>query len=84
MTKNEEIEQKVELALSEIRPYLELDGGNVAFIRFEEDTGVVELELTGRCKDCPMSNMTLRAGIERLLLNRIPDIRRIEAVAAKK
>lgn len=74
------IELKVNKVLEKIRPYLAEDGGNVEFVRFEEPTGVVELRLLGSCRNCPMSIMTLRAGIERFLLSSIPEIRRVEAV----
>jgi Fe-S cluster biogenesis protein NfuA len=74
------IEEKVNQQLNVIRPYLQEDGGDVEFVRFEEETSVAELRLLGACKDCPLSAMTLRAGIERYLLSRIPEIKRIEAV----
>ncbi len=80
MTDIKDIEKEINRQLNVIRPYLKEDGGDVEFVRFEEETAVAELRLLGACKDCPLSVMTLRAGIERYLLSRIPEIKRIEAV----
>ncbi len=70
---------KVEEALNKIRPFLQADGGDVELVRVTED-GIVEVKLTGACIGCPMSQMTLRAGVERALLKEIPGIRRVEQV----
>jgi len=70
---------KVELALQKIRPFLQADGGDVELVRVTED-GIVEVRLTGACVGCPMSQMTLRAGVERALIKEIPGIRRVEQV----
>lgn len=75
-----ETEQAINKALSEIRPYLMEDGGDVELVRFEEETRIVEIRLLGNCKSCPMSGMTLRGGIERYILSNVPDIKRIEAI----
>lgn len=74
-----DIKQKVESALETIRPYLKADGGDVELINVSED-GVVEVKLTGACVGCPMSQMTLRAGVERAVIREVPGIRRVEAV----
>ncbi len=71
--------EKVEEALKKIRPFLQADGGDVELVRVTED-GIVEVKLTGACVGCPMSQMTLRAGVERALLKEIPGIRRVEQV----
>jgi Fe-S cluster biogenesis protein NfuA len=71
--------EKVEEALKKIRPFLQADGGDVELVRVTED-GIVEVKLTGACIGCPMSQMTLRAGVERALLKEIPGIRRVEQV----
>lgn len=70
---------EVERTLDRIRPFLQLDGGNVELVRLTED-GILEVRLTGSCVDCPMSRMTLRAGIERAVLFEHQEIRRIEQV----
>jgi Fe-S cluster biogenesis protein NfuA len=71
---------RVERSLEAVRPYLRMDGGDVKFLRFR-DNGTVELQWVGECLTCPMSAMTLRAGVERALMRDIPEIRRVEAVA---
>jgi Fe-S cluster biogenesis protein NfuA len=69
----------IEATLERLRPYLAADGGDVQLVRLLED-GIVEVRLTGSCQGCPMSLMTLRAGIERALMLEHPDVRRIEQV----
>lgn len=71
--------QDIEQSLQKVRPYLELDGGNVELVQITDD-GIVEVKLVGSCKDCPMSMMTLRAGIERALMLDHAGVRRIEQV----
>nr|WP_262899693.1 NifU family protein [Rhodocaloribacter litoris] len=73
--------QRIEEALDMLRPYLMADGGSVRLLDITEDY-VVELELLGACGTCPMSTMTLRAGIEQALKRTIPQITRVEAVNA--
>lgn len=73
------LNEKVEKALENIRPYLKADGGDVQLVNVT-DEGIVEVKLTGACASCPMSQMTLRAGVERALIREIPGIRRVEAV----
>lgn len=75
----EDLKTQVNEALQKIRPYLQSDGGDVQLVQVTED-GIVEVKLLGACKSCPMSQMTLRAGIERALIRNIPEIRRIEAI----
>lgn len=72
-----EITEKINTVLAKIRPYLQMDGGDVTLIKIDE-AGFVELKLHGACNTCPLKPMTLRAGIERALMNEIPEIRRIE------
>lgn len=69
----------IETSLTRIRPYLKVDGGDVELVRILEN-GIVEVRLTGSCVSCPMSIMTLRAGIERALMLDHPDVRRVEQV----
>ncbi|MGB2958017.1 MAG: NifU family protein [Bacteroidota bacterium] len=75
------IEKRIEKCLDNIRPYLRADGGDVLFKRFRQD-GVLELEWVGTCRTCPMSQLTLRAGVERALLHEIPEVKRVEAVSS--
>ena len=66
-------------SLEQVRPYLQRDGGDVEFVRLTDD-GIVEVRLTGSCVSCPMSLMTLRAGVERALMLAHAEIRRVEQV----
>jgi Fe-S cluster biogenesis protein NfuA len=73
------IKEEILKALESIRPFLQADNGDVELIEITEEK-IVKVRLTGDCKNCPMSTLTLRAGIERALMNKVPGIRRIEAV----
>lgn len=66
-------------ALDSVRPFLQADDGDVDLVDISPD-GIVTVKLKGACEICPMSVMTLRAGIERLLLRQVPGIRRVESV----
>lgn len=72
------MKEDVEKALGKIRPMLQRDGGDVELV--EVDQGVVKVRLTGACKGCPMSQMTLKNGIERLLKQEIPGLVSVESV----
>jgi len=71
--------ERVEEALNTIRPYLETDGGNVSVEEITPD-GIVKLKLLGSCGNCPMSIMTLKAGIEEAIKKAVPEITGVEAV----
>ncbi|MBE9512787.1 MAG: NifU family protein [Chloroflexi bacterium] len=71
--------EKVETALAQIRPALQADGGDVELVDVT-DEGVVKLKLKGACSGCPMSAMTLKHGIERLLKQHIPEVKEVVAV----
>ncbi|MEA2077528.1 MAG: NifU family protein [Candidatus Marinimicrobia bacterium] len=64
---------KVQEVLNKVRPSLQMDGGDCELVNVREDN-VVEVRLTGACNGCPMSTMTLKAGIERVLKNEIPEV----------
>jgi Fe-S cluster biogenesis protein NfuA len=70
-----EIENKIKEVLDRIRPYLENDGGNVTFNRYEN--GVVYVTLVGACSDCPLADDTLSEGIESALISEIPEVIRV-------
>ena len=70
---------QVEAALDTIRPYLEADGGNVSVEEITPDN-VVKLKLLGSCGSCPMSIMTLKAGIEQAIMRSVPEITAVEAL----
>jgi Fe-S cluster biogenesis protein NfuA len=71
--------QTIEASLERLRIFLEIDGGDVQLVRVTED-GIVEVRLLGSCVGCPMSSMTLRAGIERSLMIQHPEVHRVEQV----
>ncbi len=71
--------ERVETALDSIRPYLEADGGNVKLVEVT-DQMVVKLELLGNCGSCPMSAMTLKAGVEDAIKRAVPEITSVQAV----
>jgi Fe-S cluster biogenesis protein NfuA len=74
-----ELMKKVEDALQVIRPFLEADGGDVKMLEITEDK-VVVLELLGACGACPMSTMTLKAGVEEAIKRAVPEIKAVTAV----
>lgn len=71
--------EKVEKALEKIRPMLVADGGNVDLVEVT-DEGIVKLKLTGTCGCCPMSQMTLKMGIEKLLKEEVPEVKEVVAI----
>lgn len=71
--------EQVESALNKIRPGLQADGGNVEFVEVTPD-GVVKVRLQGACRGCPGAAMTLKAGVERILKEQIPEVKRVENV----
>jgi len=70
--------EQVETALEKIRPALQADGGNIELIDVTD--GVVKVRLTGACAGCPMSTMTLKAGVERILKEEVPEVKEVQAV----
>jgi Fe-S cluster biogenesis protein NfuA len=73
-----DLKKSVELALEKIRPMLQRDGGDIELV--EVTDGVVKVRLTGACKGCPMSQMTLKQGVEKLLLKEVPGLKEVQAV----
>ncbi len=72
------MKEKIQAALEKIRPSLQADGGDVEFVDYED--GIVKVRLQGACSGCPMSQMTLKNGIERILKEEIPEIKSVESV----
>ena len=75
---SETIEKKVQAALAEIRPQIQADGGDIDLVAIENDT--VKVRLRGACAGCPMSTLTLKQGVERLIKQKVPEIKVVEAV----
>ena len=70
---------RVELAIDEIRPYLIADGGDIKVISID-NKNIVNLELLGSCQTCPMSPMTLKAGVEEAIKKQVPETNGINAI----
>lgn len=76
----DDILTRINTAIETTRPYLQADNGDVEFVRFRENVGVLEVRFLGTCNICPLSKMTLRAGIERIVMHHAPEVKRIEQV----
>lgn len=79
MSEKTDLIKKVENVIDQIRPYLQADGGNIRFHSLTEDN-VVLVELLGACGSCPMSQMTLKSGVEQAMKKAIPEIKSVESV----
>jgi Fe-S cluster biogenesis protein NfuA len=79
MENEQKLIDRIEETLSQLRPYLEADNGNVSFVEITDEM-IVRVRLEGACSSCSMSSMTLKAGIEQSLLKAIPEIKGIESV----
>ncbi len=73
------LKEQVEKALEKVRPSLRADGGDVELVEVTED-GIVKVRLQGACRGCPMSQMTLKLGIERTLKHEIPEVKEVQSV----
>jgi len=73
------MKEEVQAVINQIRPMLQKDGGDVELVDVDE-AGVVKVRLQGACKGCPMSQMTLKNGIERFLKQQVPEVDRVESV----
>ena len=78
-TDNRGIFERVDLALDEIRPHLQVDGGNIVLVEVTEDF-VARIKWVGNCEHCSMSAMTMRAGVEQAIRSRLPEIKAVEAL----
>jgi len=73
-----DLKESVEQALAKIRPMLQRDGGDIELV--EVSAGIVKVRLTGACKGCPMSQMTMKQGVEKLLMQEVPGLKQVQAV----
>ena len=73
------METQLQEAVDAIRPALQSDGGDMRILTLDEESGTVDIELLGACGGCPMSTMTLKAGIERILKDRVPGLSEVRA-----
>jgi Fe-S cluster biogenesis protein NfuA len=76
---SDDINQRVEVALQSIRPYLIADGGNVELVEITSDL-IVKLKLTGACSSCDMSHMTMKAGLEEGIKKAVPEIQSVVSI----
>ncbi len=74
------VEEQVKEALDLIRPAIQMDGGDIRLVAIE--SGVVTVHLVGTCETCPISPVTLKQGVERILRERVPQIREVIAIEA--
>lgn len=72
------LKEKVEAALQKVRPSLQADGGDVQLVDVDDD-GLVKVRLMGACGGCPMSQMTLKMGIEKILKQNVPEVKSVES-----
>ncbi len=73
------MKEKVQAVIEKIRPMLQRDGGDVELVDVD-DNGIVRVRLTGACAGCAMSQITLKQGIEKVLLNEIPEVKKVENI----
>ena len=77
------MEEQVRKTIDAIRPAVQADGGDIFLRDVDEDTGVVTVELVGACVSCPASSLTLKAGVERILKDRVEGVTAVEALGAE-
>ncbi|MBI4256655.1 NifU family protein [Candidatus Uhrbacteria bacterium] len=75
-----EIEQQIERVLEQVRPALRMDGGGIELVKFDASTGAVHVRMKGACVGCPMSEITLKMGIEAALHDAIPEVKEVIAI----
>lgn len=73
------LKERVEEALNKVRPSLQADGGDVELVDVSED-GLVKVKLQGACAGCPMSTMTLKMGIEKIIKQNVPEVTKVENI----
>ncbi len=72
--------EQVEATIELIRPALQSDGGDINLVDVDEETGVVQVQLVGACGSCPSSTMTLKAGVERIMRDRVEGVTEVVAI----
>lgn len=76
--KDEEIILRVNAELEKIRPFLVMEGGNVEFVKYEDN--IVYVKLSGACSECSMIDITLKDGIEQIIINEIPEVKEVRRI----
>ncbi|MDP4221215.1 MAG: NifU family protein [Bacteroidota bacterium] len=77
-----DLRSRIESALEYCRPFLRVDEGDIELVSIDEVAGIVDVRFLGACATCPLKIMTLRAGIERAIISKAPEIKRIEEVVS--
>lgn len=72
--------QEINHILQQIRPAIQADGGDIEFIGFDQESGIVSVKLHGACVGCPMSQITLKMGVEAALCDAVPEVRQVIAL----
>lgn len=80
LKKNDTIISRIEKTLDEVRPHLRMDGGDVQFVDFDVKTGVLKVRLQGACAHCAMSQLTLQSGIGAAVMEKVPEVKKVQAV----
>ncbi len=75
----EELKERIENSLTDLRQFVKQDGGDLEIVSVSED-GVVQVELKGACTSCHMNNMTFKAGVEEAILKAVPEVKKVEAI----
>ncbi len=75
---NNDIVLRIKAIIDKVRPFLISDGGNLEFVKYEDN--IVYVKLTGACQDCPMLDVTLKDGIEELIINEIPEVKEVKNI----
>jgi Fe-S cluster biogenesis protein NfuA len=80
MADKKSLTDKIKSVIEQIRPSLQMDGGDAQFVDFDEKSGVLKVELLGHCAHCPMSTMTLKQGIEAEIKQAVPEVKEVKAI----
>lgn len=78
MNKTEEVVDKIILLVDKLKPFLMNDGGNLEFVKYEDN--IVYVRMMGACKDCDMMDITLKEGIEEIIINEIPEVKEVRNI----
>ena len=79
-TNKETLNERVAEVIGKIRPYIQADGGDIELVEIDAETGKVSVRFSGACKGCPMSQMTLKMGVERHLKERVPEVSEVVSI----
>lgn len=77
MKKEKSLEDRIKESLDSIRPSLQADGGDIEFVGFDEKKGIAKVSLVGMCAHCPMSQVTLKQGVEAVLMKEVPEVKEV-------